>query len=121
MHWAVIRNLESDKNVAVLVHDEVDARLVYKIRPADALLQKSLDIFSERSVVVQEEDEEHGFMKRRRVLREDADFLTHFIDRTIQHPYEVRSMSSSEDESSADSVADRVYDDQVSFQEAAGV
>lgn len=121
IHWAIIRNLESDKNIAVLVHDEDTGRIVYKIRPSDALLQKSLDIFVDRSVVVQEEDPVLGFMKRRRILKTDPDYLAHFVDKAIDYPYEIRSLASSEDETSMDQVADEMYEDQVAFREASHV
>lgn len=118
MNFAVIHNQESGKNVAIFVHDPETGRLIYKVRPADALLQKMLDILSDRSVVVTEEDAFHGYTKRRRILRTDDDYLRHFVDKTIHTPYEIKSMEMSDDIDSADLMADQLYDEKVSFRGA---
>ena len=115
IHLTLIRDLKSGKLVAVIGHDSLTRQVVYRVRPADALLQKALDTLSDRDVAVQEEGV--GFVKRRRILRSDEDFLMHFLDKAIQHPYEPCSIDTAE-QGILDTLVDEKYSSDVDFKEA---
>lgn len=100
------------RDVAVLVHDVEGGRLLYRVRPSDALFQKALDLLAGRELIHHEEDPEHGFGRRRRILRDDPDYLRHFIDRAVPPPYQPGQIET-HDDGSADRLVDEVYDARV--------
>jgi hypothetical protein len=112
--WAIIRN-EHGVGIAVVLHDTEAKRIVYKVRPGDALLHKALDILVDRDVVVLEDNPLLGCVQRRVVQLDDEKYLPHFLDRAVQHPYTVTWMEKVESEGrlDIDDLADSLHADHV--------
>jgi len=111
MRYAIIRNAESNKNVAVVIHDSNTGRVVFKCRPTDWPLQRSFDLWIDRPIIIQEPIEfktEHKFVARRKVVRFDNDYLRYLLDRMIKRPYEVRSVVDSKSTIRLDDFVDRM-------------
>lgn len=88
----VVRNRESDKNVAIMLHCPENGRVLFKCRPSDSSLMKTFSIHQSKSVIVQVQEQMRGkkFLRRYRVIPTDIDYGRHLIDRFVFRPYEVR-------------------------------
>lgn len=89
---AIIRNRESDVNVAVVAHDTETGRTVIKCRPTDWPLQRAFDTWIDRPIIVHEPRDVRGAIVtvRRKIVRFDYQFLDHLLDRFVKRPYDVR-------------------------------
>jgi predicted double-glycine peptidase len=88
--FSVIQNTETEKDVAVVVHDTKSSRVVWKT--LDSSLEKALSLHYDRSVIVQEPKEINGAIVqvRRRAVPKDEDYLSSLLDKAIKSPYIVR-------------------------------
>lgn len=88
----LVRNRETDKNVAVFGHDSTSGRLVLRARPSDSSLLQTFNLWRDRQIIVQLREMVAGrpITRRYRVLPTDADYGKHLVDRFIFRPYEVR-------------------------------
>lgn len=113
--YAIIRDQESDKNVAVVAHDPELNRAVFKVRDSGSAIHKALNLAYDRSLIVQEPEQVNGFtiMKRRRSVPKDEDYLNHMLDKAVKIPYEVRLISQIESADSLDAFIDRIAIEQL--------
>jgi hypothetical protein len=113
IRYSTIRNRETDKNVAVIFHDDRVGRIVAKVRSADWPLQQAFDSWVDRDVVVQEPRVVGGVtvMSRRKIIRFDRDYLGHLLDRFVKRPYEARGIVSSRTTTRLDGFADQKSDE----------
>jgi hypothetical protein len=88
----VIRNRETDKNVAIMLHCPELGRVLFKCRPSDSSLMKTFSVHNDKSVIVQVLEQMRGkkFLRRYRVIPTDLDYGRHLSDRFVFRPYEVR-------------------------------
>lgn len=109
-NYAVIRNQESDKNVAVLIHDDELGRSVFKCRDADWPLQKAFDVWADKPLVVHESCSHNGqsFVVRRKVTRFERDYLIHLLDKFVKRPYGIRDIRDSSSTIRLDDFADEM-------------
>jgi len=107
--FAIIRNRESDVDVAVVVHDTETGRVVIKCRAADWPLQRAFDTWVDRPLIVHEPRDVRGVTVtvRRKVVRFDRVYLDHLLDRCIKRPYDVRAVSESGSTIRIDDLADQ--------------
>lgn len=107
--FAIIRNRESDKNVAVVAHDTETGRTVIKCRDADWPLQRAFTLWVDRDLVVHEPRDVRGVTVtvRRKVVRFDPTYMDHLLDRFVKRPYDVRAVTSTTSTIRIDDLADQ--------------
>jgi len=107
--YAIIRNQDSNKDVAVVAHDTETGRLVIKTRPADWPLQQAFDLWIDRPLIVHEPQQFNGatLTVRRKVIRFEPNFLDHLLDRFVKRPYDVRRIVESGSTIRLDDLADQ--------------
>jgi hypothetical protein len=113
INYALIRNIETDKNIAVIAHSPEVGRVVFKVRDSDSnLLERALGFHYDRSIIVQEPVEINGFTisKRRRSIPKDRDYLNNLLDKAVRVPYEVRLFSET-DEGQLDTFLDKLAEE----------
>jgi len=110
--FAVIRDKETDKNVAVVAHDPDLGRIVYKVRDPGDAIERALSLNYDRSLIVLEPVSVNGatIMKRRRSVPKDMDYLHHLLDKAVKLPYEVRTLRTVETSEGLDSYVDKLAD-----------
>jgi len=112
MRYAVIRNRESNRDVALAAHDPATKRIVFKCRSTDWPLQAAFDTWADRTLIVHEPylAGTNAIVVRRKITRSDARYLDHLLDRAIKRPYEVRDIGDAKSTSRLDSFADQKTD-----------
>jgi hypothetical protein len=105
--FAIIRNAETDRNVAILVHDNELGRVVFKCE--DDVLQKAFDLWVDRPIIVHEPKTwgEARMTVRRKAVRFDKDYLDRLLDRFVKRPYAVRNIQESTSTIRLDNFADQ--------------
>lgn len=88
----IIRNRDTDSNVAVLLHDMGTGRVLFRSRAGDSSLMKTFNIMIDRPIIIQTMDNINGasVSRRYKVLPTDMDYGTHLIDKFVFRPYEVK-------------------------------
>ena len=113
--YAVIRDQESDRNVAVVAHDPSLGRAVFKVRDTNSAIDKSLQMYYDRSLVVQEPViiNDKIIIRRRRSVPKDEDYLNNLLDKSVKIPYEVRHLKRVESADKLDTFIDRLAKEQI--------
>lgn len=110
--YIVIRNRESGKDVAVLVHEPQLRRVVFKVRSADWPLQRAFDVWADRTLTVQQPEKlPRGptVMVRKKIVKSDASYADHLADRFVRRPYEVRATVESRSTIRLDDFANKTF------------
>ena len=115
INYAIVRDQESDRNVAVVAHDPGLARVVFKVRDPDGPIDRSLNLHYDRSLIIQEPVEINGsvIMKRRRAIQKDEDYLNYLLDKAVKIPYEVRTIQQIDTSDRLDTFIDRLAKEQL--------
>jgi len=104
IQYAVIRS-GSGKDVAVVVHDTLAKRVVFKGAPEGDLYDAFADAYN-RAVVIP--ISVGGAMYRRKVLPSQEEYLRALLDKFVHSPYEVRLIQPADEGMRIDSVADKL-------------
>ena len=110
--YVIIRNRESDRNVAVLVHEPKLGRVVFKVRSADWPLQRAFDVWADRTLTVQQPEKlpkGPTVLVRKKIVRFDDRYADHLADRFVRRPYEVRATVESRSTIRLDDYADKTF------------
>jgi len=107
--FAIIRNRDSDRNVAVVAHDTETGRAVIKCRAADWPLQQAFNLWLDRPLIIHEPRDVRGVQVtvRRKVVRFDPSYMDHLLDRCVKRPYDVRAVMESSSTIRIDDLADQ--------------
>lgn len=110
INYAIVRNQETDKNVAVVAHDSSLGRVVFKVRNLGSAISRSLNLHYDRSLIVQEPELVNGLtiIKRRRSIPKDSDYLNVLLDKAVKIPYEVRHLKSIESRDKLDTFIEKL-------------
>jgi hypothetical protein len=113
--YAVIRDMETDVNQAVVVHSAELGRVVIKSRDPGSAIDRALQMHYDGSLIVQEPENINGAMvlRRRRSVPKDSDYINNLLDKAVKIPYEVRTIRTIESAEGIDHFVDKLASEQL--------
>lgn len=104
IQYAVVRS-GAGKDVAVVVHDTSAQRVVFK-GDTSSDLYKAFSVAYGRAVVIP--IAKGNAILRRKVIPSQDEYLRALVSKFVHHPYEVRTVSSTDSSQRIDSFADKM-------------
>src|ERR1700679_2847576 len=104
MQYAILSG-PSGKDIAIVVHDTKDKRLVYKGQPGSDL-QRSFELAIDRPVVMSQTL--GRAIVRRKLTKDQPEYLRALLDRCVHIPNKVRAIEEASGSHRIDSLADKL-------------
>ena len=110
---ALVRDKNSDRNLAVFGHDAGNGRVIGRI--SDPILQKLFDRYVDQSIVVYMTESVNGarLMRRRKIVPKDEDYLKHLLSKFVIVPHDVRWLKRISATELLDGLVDKIYTEEV--------